>query len=173
MNKVYMKYVSVIMVLFFGLILLNCSGTKEVGKTKSKDAFEIPGGNIRASMVNLQISKLYAWLNLMPGTAKQTFNITGDLTVLPGSVYDFQTLKLKRIKISQKGAFLYFIKPTVRQSGTGKKGDLKKILFSTIKGVEIIPFHKINENITVEFIFDNKGKSLSYIVPDIKVEKTY
>jgi len=167
-----MKIKSIIMLFIFSSLIINCSGEKEIVKKKIPKT-EFHGGNIRASMVNLDISKLYPWLNLMPGAAKQTFNITGKITVLPGRSYDFQTLKLKFIKIYQDGAFVYLIKPTIRQTGSGKKGDLKKILFSTIKGVVIIPFYKINKNITVEFIFDNKGKSMSYIIPDIKVGKTY
>lgn len=167
-----MKIKSIIVLFIFSILIINCSGEKEIVKKKSPKN-EFHSTNIKASMVNLDISKLYPWLNLMPGNAKRTFNITGDITVLPGGSYDFQTLKLKLIKIYQGGAFLYLIKPTIRQTGSGEKGDLKKILFSTIKGVVLIPFYKINKNITVEFIFDNKGKSMSYTIPDIKVAKTY
>jgi len=161
------------MILTLGIFLLNCSGSKEVGKNKSKEIVESPSGGIKMPMVNLRISKLYAWLNLMPGKSKKSFNITGKLTILPSPVYNLQRLKLKYIKISQNGVFLYLIKPTIRQVRSDDKRSLKKILFSTIKGVEIIPFQKINENVTVEFIFDNKGKLLNYVVPDLKVEKTY
>ncbi len=167
-----MKIKAIIPLFIFSVLLLSCSGEKRTVRKKSQEN-EFPAGNIKASMVNLDISKLYPWLNLMPGNAKRTFNITGDITVLPGASYDYQSLKLKRIKIYQNGAFVYLIKPTTRQTGSGKKGDLKSILFSTIKGLEIIPFYKINANITVEFIFDNNGKTLSYTVPDIKVEKSY
>ncbi len=168
-----MKKIWIVVIGVFGLLVVSCSSTENVSKKKNIDKIESPGGNIKASFVNLSISKIYPWLNLMPGKAKKTFNITGEFTVLPGASYDFQVLKLKLIKIYQEGVFLYLIKPTIRQSGSGKKGDLKKILFSTIKGVELIPYQRINKNINIELIFDNNGMDLLYTIPDVKVEKTY
>ncbi len=156
-----------IKIVFIGLVLFGCATTK----VREKEHAPVPEKISAEQEMNVDVIKINSWINLMPGTDPR-FNISGEIEIKPkNSDYQLMDLLFTEIKIKQNGKTVYFIKPTVREE-TGKK-DLRKLLFSTIKGLSITPDLNPDKHIDVELIFDDDGDELKYVIRNVKVEKIY
>ncbi len=154
-------------ILFFvaiGILILSCSENKEVEKSKIKVQ------NIFLQQVNLNLDEIHCWLNTMPGGGAK-FNISGKADLQPSTKYDFKTIKLKNISIVQKGKQVYLINPTVRIL---QKNDLtKKIAFSTIRGLGLVPQLNPEKPVTIKLIFSDGSNKFAYEIDNVKIEKIY
>ena len=164
-----------IAVFIFSLIILTaCSSSKFEYKDVVLDeekTEEIPVDNSTPNAV-VSVDKMYSWIDLLPGPDQvPRFQITGSISIPKSENYDLDDVKLKIIKIYQNGHPYFYIKPTIRDNKREKSEFQKEFLFSTIVGVKLVPGFNKDENIDVEFIFDNDGDLLSYKVPDQTIEQ--
>lgn len=160
---------------FSFLILAACSSSKfeyeDVDMSQEKvdeDESEINSN----SPVVVSVDKIYCWVNLMPGPDQVgRFNITGSISIPRSDNYDFNTVKLKLIKIYQNGLPYFFIKPTTRDNKKEKSDSMKEFLFSTITGLKLVAGFNTEEYFDVEFIFDDDGDIFTYKISDQSLEK--
>lgn len=154
--------------LILALILFGCSETQITKDTRYKK--KLPAGEKLPELKNVTIKKLYAWVDLMPGSEPR-FNISGDLTFVNKPGINLDKLKLKYIKIYQNKNRIFFIKPTTREN-VPDNSDLK-ILFSTIKGMILTPGFNYNKQIDVKLIFVDDGDEFEKVIENVPIEKVY
>ncbi len=153
--------------LLIGFIFYGCSTTKI-----QKEGENIPAKkSLPEQEMNIEVLKIYSWINLMPGSEPR-FNISGEIKIKPeNGNYTLSDLLFTQIKIKQNGKTVYFIKPTVREEG--QSGEYRKLLFSTIKGLSLVPDLNPDKKVNAELVFDDDGNELKYIIQNIKIEKVY
>lgn len=142
------------------LMLAGCASTERFTNS-SDEELELE------SNLNLDIEKIYAWVDEMPG-AKTRFNITGKLVIPTSAGYDTEKMELTEIEIYQNNQLIYSIKPTVRNE---KKNNTKGIRFSTIKGLTLNKNLDINKNIDIFFVLTEEGDKFNYLKKEVKVER--
>ncbi len=153
--------------MLIGIIFYGCATTK-VQKEEGKIS---PKKTIPEQEMNIEVLKIYSWINLMPGSEPR-FNISGEIKVKPkNGDYKLSDLLFAQIKIKQNGRTVYFIKPTVREEGESK--EYRKLLFSTIKGLSLTPDLNPEKKVDAELIFDDDGDELKFIIKNISIEKVY
>ena len=152
--------------LFLGLVLLvfACTENKEIEKTKIKV------NDLFVQQVNLRVEQIHSWLNAMPGSGTK-FNISGKVSILPSTKYDFETLELKNILVEQNGQQIYLINPTVEV--LNKTESEKQIAFSTIKGLGITPGLNTDKDVAIKLLFFDGSDEFAYEVDNVKIEKIY
>jgi len=151
------------------LFIFSCSATK-VTKNTGDGEEEKYVEKETSTILKLDVNKLYAWLNLMPGSEPR-FNISGDLDISFSKDYNLDNLKLKYVKVYQNNREIFYIQPTTRENKT--KDSIKNILFSTLKGMILTPGFNPDKKVDVNLIFDDDGEELINSIKGIKVEKVY
>lgn len=161
--------------IFLFLIFTACSSSKfeytDVDMEKEETAEE---NTDTESFAVVSVDKIYCWINLMPGPDQvPRFQITGSISIPNSDNYDLDEVTLKLIKIYQNGNPYFLIKPTIRENKREKSGYSKEFIFSTISGLKLVQGFNRDENVNVEFIFDNDGEMFTYKVTDQPIEKAY
>ncbi|MFH2032433.1 MAG: hypothetical protein ABIJ40_17685 [Bacteroidota bacterium] len=151
-------------------LVMSCSPEKEITKKIEPQIQRIE--KIVVPVLNLKVIKTYAWINLMPNLPEK-FHISGELELLRSTNYEIQFTDMKTISLFQKGELLYQIRPKVVVDESLSDEQKKHILYSTISGVSVHPFHKIDEPMRAEFNFVEGGKEYIYTIEGITLEKVY
>jgi len=121
--------------------------------------------------VNLEIHKIYSWVNLMPGNSPR-FHITGDFYLLSSYKYEYESLKLKKIIVNQERQFIYSISPKIKQDELVNQNRYS-ITFSTIKGLLMNEDLNIEKPIDIVLVFDDGDDEYLYSLENIKINKVY
>lgn len=154
-------------------ILFSCSSSEKTEKkTVDEKKKETEVVNEPTTDINLELNKLYAWVNLMPGEQPK-FHITGDVVILNEKNVISSETKLVRVKVFQNKNLHYIIKPTVRMNDEIKSESGNAILFSTIRGLSLNPGFNYEKPINLVLIFEENEKTYSYPVNDVKIDKAY
>ncbi|MEE9432545.1 MAG: hypothetical protein V3V16_15975, partial [Melioribacteraceae bacterium] len=119
--------------------------------------------------VNLNVEKTISWVNLMPGS-KPKFHISGKFNLLKSDDYNIENMKLKYVKVYQSDKEVYFVKPKVRVED---KGDIKQIMFSTLRGLSINKKLNTKQNVMFEFIFNDTSNDFIYQIKDVELQEVY
>jgi hypothetical protein len=125
--------------------------------------------NIYENNLRVNIKKVYAWINLMPGD-KPRFHITGSVELFEDSKYELENVKIRKMNIIQSGNIIYNINPTVEEEITGNK---KVFTFSTIRGLLYTSILEREKSIDVELLFDDSAADFKYLIPNIKMEEVH
>lgn len=162
-----MKYfnlvISFILILFiFGLV--GCSSSVPEIRTITKISEGIYKDDLR-----INIKKIYAWVNLMPG-AKPRFHITGSIELLEDSEYDLENVKIKKIIIVQNKNSIYQFTPKMEEKLVENK---KSILFSTIRGLLLTSALDKKKSIDVEMLISDSSSEIIYLIPDVKISEAH
>lgn len=155
--------ISLISTLFiFGLV--SCSSSVPEIRTVTKISEGIYKDDLR-----INIKKIYAWVNLMPG-AKPRFHITGSIELLEYSKYDLENISIKKISVIQNKNRIYQFTPKIEEKLLNNK---KAFLFSTIRGLLLTTALDIEKKIEVELIIRDSASEIIYIIPDVKISEVY
>lgn len=152
--------------LLIAIFIVGCAVTEETTK-KVEEKSEVVEKIVNE--VNLEIEKTFSWVNLMPGSTPK-FHISGKITLLKGDNYENNSTKLKFIKVYQSGKELYFIMPKVIEE---LSGNVKKITYSTVKGLSINKELKTKKPVEFEFLFKDGKEELLYREDNIIVEEVH
>lgn len=149
------------------LIIVSCSTSKE---TTNKIEKKVEVENIdNYSPLDIKVEKNVCWLNLMPG-ADPKFHVSGKLSLLKSESYDNNNMFMQYIKVYQAGEEIYFIKPKVRDEFISS---VKKISYSTIRGLTVNEKLNTAKPITIEFFFSDGDNSFTYTTRNITVEEVH
>jgi len=146
----------------FGLI--GCSSSVPETRTTTKISEGIYKDDLR-----INIKKLYAWVNLMPG-AKPRFHITGSVELLDASEYDLENVTIKEINIIQDKKSIYRISPKVEDK---IHQNIKSLLFSTVRGLLYTSILDREKKIDVEFLISDSSNEIIYQVKDVEISEVY
>ena len=160
-----MKLKNILYFTFISLLLWNCS-TKEI--IKEEVEIVLPKTEL-VKEVNLTVEKNISWVNLMPGS-KSKFHISGKFKLFKSDDYSIENIKLKYVKVYQSGKEVYFVKPKVRVED---KGDIKQIMFSTLRGLSINKELNTKQNVMFEFIFNDATSDFIYQIKDVELQEVY
>jgi hypothetical protein len=161
-----MKQMQLLYLVLLALLLFSCSTPKETTKI---DTETIDVVKKFVNEVNLEIEKNVSWVNLMPGSEPK-FHISGKLSLLNGDDYENETTQLKYIKVYQSGEELYYIMPKVIEE---LDGTVKKLTFSTIKGLNISKTLDTKSPVVFEFLFYDGKDELKYRENNVIVEEVH
>lgn len=163
--------------LFYLAILFVSSCSSDVSKesTDSNDSKKEVVAEVSKKNNDLQIeiSSLSSWVNLMPGSEKPKFHISGDIAVLSSEEYELNVISIKSIVISQQNKEIYFIRPAQEEGDLLQSAKTKQIRFSTLKGLILIDDLDSDLPVDVEFIFTDDNKEYSYYIDNLIIEKAY
>jgi hypothetical protein len=161
-----MKQMPLLYLVLLSLFLFACSTPKETTKRDIKN-YDVVKKFVNE--VNLKIEKNISWVNLMPGSEPK-FHISGKLSLLISDDYENETTQLKFIKVYQSGEELYYIMPKVIEE---LEGPIKKLTFSTIKGLNISKTLDTKNPVVFEFLFYDGKDELKYRVNNVIVEEVH
>jgi len=161
-------------ILFIASFVLfwQCSSSEKTEKEEEKEKQETVIVKEPTTDINLELNKLYAWVNLMPGDQPK-FHITGDIIILNEKKVTSADTKLVQVKIFQNNLLHYLIKPTVRDNEEMGAVDGTAILFSTIRGLGLNPGFNYEKTIDVVLIFEEGDNSYTYPISDVQIDKAY
>ncbi len=160
-----MKSKNLLYLSFITFLLWNCS-SKEIVKEEVEKI--LPKTELIKD-VNLNVEKTISWVNLMPGS-KPKFHISGKFNLLKSDDYNIENMKLKYVKVYQSDKEVYFVKPKVRVED---KGDIKQIMFSTLRGLSINKKLNTKQNVMFEFIFNDTSNDFIYQIKDVELQEVY
>jgi len=162
-----MKYVNLVIsfiLTLFILGLVGCSSsTLEIRKVE-----KISEG-IYKDDLRINIKKIYAWVNLMPGS-KARFHITGSIELLEDSEYDLENVSIKKINIVQNKKSIYQFTPKMEEKLLENK---KSILFSTIRGLLLTSALDREKGIDVKLLISDSSSEIIYLIPDVKISEVH
>ncbi len=161
-------------IIFFIVILFlwNCS-SKEVQKEHEPQIEKEAVEEAYEPTIFIDVNKVYCWVDLMPKIdGENKFHITGEITVHESNDYELNNLTLEKIKIFQKNKLLYSIKPTIKENDL-VNNNLRNLLFSTVKGLSLYPNFNIEEEVNVEFIFEEDANSFTFKVFGLSIDKVH
>jgi len=173
-NSGFMKK-KIIALIYLLALITACSASKFEYKDNSTSPSENTGTVSGSGSFDIvSVDKFYCWINLMPGPEQVPgLNISGSLSMPLSEKYDIEEIKLNLIKIYQNGHPYFILKPLIRDNKRIKSEYNKEFIFSTVAGSKLVPGFNSDESITVEFIFDNDGETITYKIYDQLIEKAY
>ena len=119
--------------------------------------------------VRINIKKIYAWINLMPGE-KARFHITGSFELLEGSDYDLENVIIEKINIVQNKNSIYQFSPKTEEKFEPNK---KSFLFSTVRGLLYTSILDREKSIDVEILISDSSSEIIYLIPDVEISEVY
>ena len=139
-------------------------------------ASKVEQGRILNIEVKPQMAK--AWINLMPGTSKPTFNLIGEVEIKNKSDVTISDLTVRKITILQNNSKLFDFQPDFNEVNLSPiidfiPGKVRIYAFKTKKG--IVDFDNLNPNINISFDieFTSDGGKFIKRINNIKVNKVY
>jgi len=164
------KMMSIIKKIFASSLLLlfavSCSVFK-VGRTTPEINLE----KLEYPHLNLNMLETHAWINKMPGLSGNKINISGKFLLKESIYYNWESIRLQKVKVFQKRRKLFTIIPEVKLLKKNFNG--KILVFSTIKGIEPPPYFSANNTVRLELVFKDGAKIFTYKISDVPVEKAY
>jgi len=160
------NYLTQLIIFLIIILIIGCSQT-----VKREAVNENEYEKIFHQGVNLEINKIYSWVNLMPGNSPR-FHITGELNLLSSYKYEYESLKLKKIIVNQERQFIYSISPKIIQEELENQNK-NSITFSTIKGLLMNEDLNIEKPIDIVLVFDDGEDEYLYSLENIKINKVY
>ncbi|MCO6474389.1 MAG: hypothetical protein PHW27_11755 [Melioribacteraceae bacterium] len=149
-------------------IAVSCSSSEEsTDKSQIDEEYRV----YYEPSINLQVEKIYAWVDYMPG-GKPKFHITGDLAIPSTDDYSSSDVELVLIRIHQQQKIVYQILPTVQEIDMTSDG-VRKIMFSTLSGLFLEPWFNPDDVIDVELRFSGESGNYEYIAFNVEVDKAY
>lgn len=144
--------------------LTGCSSSAPEIRTTTKIAEGIYKDDLR-----INIKKIYAWVNLMPG-AKPRFHITGSVELLEASEYDLENVTIKEINIIQNRKSIYKFSPKIKEE---IHLNIKSFLFSTIRGLLYTSILDREKRIDVELLISDSSTEIIYKIKDVEISEVY
>ena len=161
------NYLTHLIVFLIFVLILGCSQTVQKKEAVDDDEYE----KIFHQGVNLEIHKIYSWVNLMPGNSPR-FHITGDFDLLSSYKYQYESLELKKIIVNQERQFIYSISPKIKQDEL-ENLNRHSITFSTIKGLLMNVDLNIEKPIEIVLVFADGDDEYLYSLENIIINKVY
>ena len=161
MKEELLKILSIIIGL---IIFVSCSSSLPEIKNVADEESSIYENNLR-----INTKQIYSWINKMPGS-KARFHVSGELELLENSELDITTTKISKIKILQGGTEVYQFIPKYEMK---KKGDIRIITFSTIRGLLVSIMLDAKKTIDIKIILTDSANDVEFIIPNVNIEEVH
>jgi len=154
-----MRILYLILVIF---IFIGCSSTKS-----GKETFQL----------DVEVTDLYAWLNLMPGSPGK-FHLLGELKITNPGNHVIEELKLDKIKVYSDKELVYSFYPFFNQKDLSKvnsiePGGSREYTFGVESGLKVDDRLMTDNLIDIEMKFISDLKFYQLNLNDIVVEQAY
>ena len=145
-------------------IINSCSSSlPEIKKFENEDS------SIYENNLRINTKQLFSWINRMPG-GKARFHISGELELLESSELDITNTSISKIKIIQSGTEIYQFTPKYEIT---KKGNVRVITFSTIRGLLVSVLLDVSKTIDVKILLSDSANDVEFIIPNVNIEEVH
>lgn len=164
-----MKVIQLSLIFLTVVLFFSCSSSDKTIKTKTEteELKDIFTQEVKANFIELNV-----WVNLMPN-AENRFHISGIVEVFENFKYDINFINLKDIEVKQDQNIIYILTPIIQLDPDLSTDTKKTFRFSTTKGLLLTPEVNIDNPCNLEFNFDDGNELYTYLIDNVKIEKTY
>ena len=158
-----MNFYKTYLLLITVAISLDCANTEKVNDKSSIDVI---------------LTKVDAWLNLMPGTSPRKFHLQGEIKLANTNAKDITNLNLNSITVYTNEDIVYNFKPyfsvlAEEESLSLNKNSSKEFVFGTASGMTIDPRLTENNVIDVKLNFTFDKENFIYDLNAVNIMKVY
>lgn len=140
---------------------IKCSST-----VQQKEIGEVEPEIIHKDEIQLNVKKVYSWINAMPGS-KPRFHVTGELEIFDSSNYDIKNIKIVKVTILQDQKMIFMFTPKIKEE---MSSDAKILTFSTIRGLLVNAALDQKKAVDIVFDFDDGSTEIKYVIKNVNIE---
>ena len=152
-------------ILFLPVIILaiSCSASEQIDNKLS---------------VDVVLTTVDAWFDLMPGTSPGKFHLTGEIKLTNSNSVDIENLNLKTITVYSNAEVIYIFKPyfspKLKEDDYSLKiGSSKEFRFGTEAVIKIDPRLEENNVIDAKLNFNYGKDNFMYEIKAIEIKRAY
>ena len=128
--------------------------------------------------VDVVLTTVDAWFDLMPRTSPGKFHLSGEITLANSNSIDIENLNLKTITVYSNAEVIYTFKPyfstKLKEDDYSLKiGSSKEFKFGTEAGMKIDPRLEENNIIDAKLNINFGEDNFVYEIKDIEIKRAY